>query len=922
MGGGASVPSSDVVQGWTQDALHDAVSSIGKPYEPYADLLRENAIDGRALLKYDDATEILDDLEVTKRIHRNKLSSLFEEVMESSGGSGATESAPATESANTSTAGTVAGTEIFHQASIRTGTSTVDAQTRELNITELQAYNPSSSFVPPGKQEAMTAADKALREYEKVLADNGHWTDKEVVEVRALLRDLQGKVNDYIKVVSTDRSVQTLVQQFLDENAGGESDAYALARKTIDKEGFDDYSVVDDIVRSCTQDDGSVPMQVSGAVVALYCQARRKLDPFMEAANKLHAVALKISPEITLSVSPMKHLYRIVEKTAFSVSHPNRADGVLDIVRCLYTCPSMDSMMHVLKALSESDDFDIVRLKDRMRSPTPAGWSDFMVNVILKADTSERHICEIQITHRAMMAGRKSFGEHDAYVSARAGCEILEKLGLYSAGSTELTSEYLTELEEHYEIERASDGPKDYAKLKELKSQIQDERNRLVEVKNLTRLLNKAEEEENYEECGRIKEQLDVLSGVAAEKAKQQEQKLRQAAEEEQERKDQERARALEIEELEQRRQEIEKQEMRVHQETQNVEKQKREAENMIRRAAVPEKAGTAPPSGKPLSASEAKDLPCGTKVYLLSKYERGTPVAKDTIGTKTGFNEDTGNVVVTFGSRTGACPKPSQVALYNGRLGSGDKVPVPVAAQDGPVVSLTQAAADALPNGTKVILLAKYERGTHVPKHTVGVKKYMHSRTKNIVVDFGSRTGACPAPSMVAAYYGNKASGELADHSRRPFSSFDEAAALPNNTKVILLEQYTKKAPFVEVGTVGEKKGMSKGDVLVSFGSRSGACPRPNQVALYTGPLQSGDVEGQGLSREAAEKLPSNTKLLLLTDYNRGEAVKARTIGLKTGFNADTGNVVVSFGSRTGACPRPCQVEIYHGSGDSGTQA
>lgn len=78
---------------------------------------------------------------------------------------------------------------------------------------------------------------------------------------------------------------------------------------------------------------------------------------------------------------------------------------------------------------------------------------------------------------------------------------------------------------------------------------------------------------------------------------------------------------------------------------------------------------------GIPLSRVAAEKLTNGVKVYLLSDYKRGTHVSKGTIGCKTGFHQDTGNMVVTFGNRTGACPRPDQLAIYRGQQNSGDIV-------------------------------------------------------------------------------------------------------------------------------------------------------------------------------------------------------------------------------------------------------
>ncbi|MEO1808824.1 MAG: hypothetical protein AAFU33_28735, partial [Bacteroidota bacterium] len=71
------------------------------------------------------------------------------------------------------------------------------------------------------------------------------------------------------------------------------------------------------------------------------------------------------------------------------------------------------------------------------------------------------------------------------------------------------------------------------------------------------------------------------------------------------------------------------------------------------------------PQGCRALTAAEARALAVGSKVVLLEAYERGAAVARGTVGAKAGFNEDTGNVVVNFGRRSGACPRPGQLAVY-----------------------------------------------------------------------------------------------------------------------------------------------------------------------------------------------------------------------------------------------------------------
>ena len=128
-----------------------------------------------------------------------------------------------------------------------------------------------------------------------------------------------------------------------------------------------------------------------------------------------------------LQVAKLKHLARIVEKTALSPTADGSYEAVLDINRAAMICDNKVHMVDALEAILGCEDLIAVRGKDRWARPTPAGWADLMVNVKLVDDPTE-HICEIQIIHKKLMAARKDLDGHKAYANARVAMEILEKL--------------------------------------------------------------------------------------------------------------------------------------------------------------------------------------------------------------------------------------------------------------------------------------------------------------------------------------------------------------------------------------------------------------------------------------------------------------------------------------------------------------
>ena len=178
-----------------------------------------------------------------------------------------------------------------------------------------------------------------------------------------------------------------------------------------------------DGTRVCTQK----PYQIS----TLYLHARDILPDFVACMQSVvaqfdeHRTA-KGGAAVQLHTSPLKHLYRIMEKMCWKAGTQRyRADTVFDMVRCIIECSDCALMAEVLQALLESDSIVVRRVKDRATEATRAGWMDVMMNVTLAADV-ESHVCEVQIVHSKMMVVRAALGGHTSYAKLRAASEMLE----------------------------------------------------------------------------------------------------------------------------------------------------------------------------------------------------------------------------------------------------------------------------------------------------------------------------------------------------------------------------------------------------------------------------------------------------------------------------------------------------------------
>ena len=82
MGAGASAaatpPTFDDIGRWSKEEVGEQVASIGGAFEPYKDIVINEAIDGQTLLEMDEGD--LEEMGVTKKMHRKRMLKMIEEA--------------------------------------------------------------------------------------------------------------------------------------------------------------------------------------------------------------------------------------------------------------------------------------------------------------------------------------------------------------------------------------------------------------------------------------------------------------------------------------------------------------------------------------------------------------------------------------------------------------------------------------------------------------------------------------------------------------------------------------------------------------------------------------------------------------------------------------------------------------------------
>jgi len=166
------------------------------------------------------------------------------------------------------------------------------------------------------------------------------------------------------------------------------------------------------------------PVQCTRDQVELFCQAarvRKRADAFMKRYEARKGGQLK--PH-----APLKRNARVAEKIMLRPGHSERnAERIFDVVRNMYEASTLREVADVVDDICACDAIEVVRIKDRFHEPSPGGWSDCMINYVLR-DDPHRHICELQIAHSQLIVQRREMKAHAVYGHTRNAPELLEKL--------------------------------------------------------------------------------------------------------------------------------------------------------------------------------------------------------------------------------------------------------------------------------------------------------------------------------------------------------------------------------------------------------------------------------------------------------------------------------------------------------------
>jgi hypothetical protein len=238
-------------------------------------------------------------------------------------------------------------------------------------------------------------------------------------------------------------SVQLLRQQIHDvETRINWNDFYANERRRIERREPDDNAEFIQTVADWEKRTRGLPKpeQSTPHLFMAYhhaMQVRHKFESLLHGINSKLQNA-KVSP------APPKLPYRALEKMAMEKSeHRWTARCVLDLARGAINCANTGDMAKALLFLDACTsavrrgerrnkyvallmalpEIQVVRMKDRFKSPAKSGWADIFINFVFPDDPN-RHVHELQIQHQNLTHIREEWGENSHY----AGLRVLDRL--------------------------------------------------------------------------------------------------------------------------------------------------------------------------------------------------------------------------------------------------------------------------------------------------------------------------------------------------------------------------------------------------------------------------------------------------------------------------------------------------------------
>ena len=297
----------------------------------------------------------------------------------------------------------------------------------------------AKEFILPKTSKEMRPSVKAFNICLKHFVENEGWSDEQqatILEHRDIVVEYLGQ---RIHAVG-DPEKQNIMRCCLEMDALHDFktlyDATMMNIRNKETEGFKTYSaIVPKLQAKC-----NVCPPNASDLMKLYQTGRVAYPLFhafiAKAARASHTAYLFKSHGKQPS---MKGLYRVLEKGVLKYNDNIEAElnfgNVRDLVRGGIIDLTLAGLAKVAEYFLHSEEVTLCRIKDRFNEPSPAGWTDMMINFYLNHDP-DKHVCEVQLIHFKMLSQRTTQEGHGAYniyrVCAKCLLYVWPKRALYA----------------------------------------------------------------------------------------------------------------------------------------------------------------------------------------------------------------------------------------------------------------------------------------------------------------------------------------------------------------------------------------------------------------------------------------------------------------------------------------------------------
>eukprot|EP00756_Hemistasia_phaeocysticola_P022785 Hpha_TRINITY_DN15856_c0_g5::TRINITY_DN15856_c0_g5_i1::g.189951::m.189951 len=288
---------------------------------------------------------------------------------------------------------------------------------------------PGSEYCPPSRHADGLKLRRHLRRLDMALRRPGGWTEEETRQAGDAAELTRNFVLSFAEEAKSSEEARTCLQETVERERSRHWPVFAATRDSLLRPqlGFDDaVRIARDVGQRLAPGLVSAAPEENdfGAALASYWARCAPIQPLVDAL----CTDLAEKHLGTASRGGLKALFRGAEKAV--LKKQGEPERVRDVARGAVEFDTMrgvaDAMDNLAK-LADCGDIRILRVEDRLSSPTSGGWSDIKITVAFRGLAAP---AELQLTHKYLGMVRAGMASHKSYAASRSADELLRVCGV------------------------------------------------------------------------------------------------------------------------------------------------------------------------------------------------------------------------------------------------------------------------------------------------------------------------------------------------------------------------------------------------------------------------------------------------------------------------------------------------------------